>query len=218
MDTQPGVEERPELTEALEIVADQRERTRRAMHVDTRVLYGAWGLAWLIGYGSLWWAIRRGGTDFPAPWAWVVFATLLAAALVLTLVYGLRAVAGIRGGSRTASLLYDWAWFILFFGGMGGTGFIMGRADIDPLTSLMIYNTVVTLIVGAMYLAGGALLGQTPLYAIGLWTVIIGFAAALVGLPAGFLVMALGGGGGMLIGVVVEHLRLVRGRSRDVPR
>ena len=48
-------------------------------------------------------------------------------------------------------------------------------------------------------MAGGALWQQRSMYAIGTWMIATAGAASLVAMPAGYLVMALAGGGGMLL-------------------
>ena len=40
--------------EMLRMIRQQQEAARDATEPDGRVLFGAWGLAWLIGYLALW--------------------------------------------------------------------------------------------------------------------------------------------------------------------
>lgn len=52
--------------ERLRLVADTRARTHQALAPDERLLFGAWGIAWFVGFGAMWlsspsWAV--------APWS-----------------------------------------------------------------------------------------------------------------------------------------------------
>ena len=68
-------------------------------------------------------------------------------------------------------------------------------------------NAIAALVVGLLYIAGGLLWCATSMYVLGAWMALTGAAAALTGLPDSYLVMALAGGGGMLVGAVVETVR-----------
>lgn len=50
-----------------------------------------------------------------------------------------------------------------------------------------------------MYLAGGMLWRDRGQFALGVWMLIAGAGSAFAGVPGNFLVLALAGGGGMLL-------------------
>jgi hypothetical protein len=206
--------------EALAIVSAQRATARRRLVVDDRFLYAAWGLAWLIAYGLLWVASRPAPDAMPPAWGWIVFAAALTTALVVTLIRAAVVGQGVRGPSRAAATAWGATWGLAFFGGMWATTLIADQLDSTSLI-IALYNAVSCLIVGSLYLACGGLLGDKAMYAVGGWTIAIMVAATAVATAAGvgpaYLVMAFGGGGGMLAGAVaatVAHSR--KGGPRPV--
>lgn len=78
---------------AMELVTDTRARTGRALDVNNAVLYGVWGLAWLVGYLAIWLSVRGHPVyQAPAIWAFVVLGVGMVAALAVTAVTIGRAV------------------------------------------------------------------------------------------------------------------------------
>lgn len=180
----------------LAIVAAQRRRVRDA-DVDERRLFGVWGLAWVVGYGAQWWTATTSPTRTATAAGGLVFAAVAVVALVVTLVHVLRATRGVLGTSHQVGAMYGWAWTIGFVGqGLVVAG--VARADASPVVVAVVANGAACLVVGLLYMAGGALWQQVPLYVVGAWMIATAGAASLVPLPDGYLVMALAGGGGML--------------------
>ena len=67
--------------DSLAIIRAQRDVVRDSAAVDGRVLFGAWGAAWLVGYRALYASAVGRPAETPAGWAYVVFALCLAAAI-----------------------------------------------------------------------------------------------------------------------------------------
>lgn len=206
----------PDPAEGLRIIAAQTARVR-AREADSRVVFALWGVAWLVGYLPLYLTSAgvlgspgdAGGTATPAPWAYAVLGCSILAAMVGTIVYTVRASAGIRGMSASVGVMFGWSWCIAFVGMwlvLGGLARAGASSEVMQLAS----NAVACLIVGALYLGCGAFTNDRPLYAIGVWVILVAAVAVSVGLPGTYLVMAVLGGGGFLVGALVEHLR--RGR------
>lgn len=192
----------PDPREGLAIVAAQRRRVRDS-DVDPRVLFGAWGLGWLLAYGMLWWDSSGSPTGTATARGGIAFGAILLVALVVTLVHVARAGRGLAGASQRTGAMYGSAWGI----GFAGQGLIVGgivNAGANPAVIAIVANSVACLVVGMMYMAGGALWRETAMYVIGAWMIAVAAAASLVGMPAGYLVMSLAGGGGMLVGAAIS--------------
>ncbi len=204
-----AVGEHLDAAESLRIVREQQDRARAGLEPEGRALYAAWGVAWLAGYLVLWSSVR--GREQPEAWAFWVFAGALAAAVIFTMVHTITRTAGTRGVSARTGAMYGWAWLLgfltlsVFLGGLA-------RAGADAQLMGLASNGGACLVVGLLYLGGGAAFGETSLYVLGAWILLVAGGATLVGLPGTYLVMALAGGGGFLVMAAVEHVRLVRRR------
>lgn len=201
-----------DLAASAALIDAQRERLAAATDVDGRLLFGVWGVAWLVGFGALYFV---SGDDPVLPWspaaAGVLFAALDVAAIVVTTVHIARRTAGLRGTSATQGAMYGWAWF-LGFAAIGGLGYALGRAgaSIEVISATM--TIVPALLVGTLYIAGGAIWQDRTQFALGVWILLVTIVAALVGAPGLLAVMAVAGGGGMLVGGLAVALR----RRREV--
>ncbi|MBO0919647.1 hypothetical protein J1G42_02260 [Cellulomonas sp. zg-ZUI222] len=195
----------PDPREGLAIVAAQQRRVRDS-DVDDRVLFGVWGVAWLLGYGAQWWTATTSPTRTATGVGGLVFGVLAIAGLVVTLVHVTRATHGLAGTSRQVGAMYGWAWMLGFVGqGLLVAGVV--RADASPVVVTVVANGVGCLVVGLLYMAGGALWREVSMYVLGGWMIVTAAAAGLVAMPAGYLVMSVAGGGGMLVGAGLAAVR-----------
>ncbi|WP_421742810.1 hypothetical protein [Cellulomonas sp.] len=196
-------DEAPDPADALAIIAAQR-----ALAEDTRPsstwIFALWGTAWLLGYGAMWLTARDDRR--PSVLAVVVAIGLGLVAVVLTIVHVLRRTQGIAGAGARQGALFGWAWPIGFVAQsliVGG----LGRAGASDEVTGLAANAIAALVVGLLYIAGGLLWDDMGMYVVGGWMALVGAAAALTGLPASYLVMALAGGGGMLALGLVTRIR-----------
>jgi hypothetical protein len=196
--------------ETLRMIRQQQEAARDAVEPDGRVLFGAWGLAWLIGYLAMWSTARDTGT--PAAWAGWVLAGCIVGATALTIVHSVTRTSGTRGASARVGAMYGWTWFLAFtaFGVMLGA---MGDAGASAEVQAIAANGFACVIVGLLYLAGGMLFEELRMYAIGGWMLVTAVLAAFAGMPNTYFVMAVAGGGGFLVMVAVEQVIRARRRS-----
>jgi hypothetical protein len=196
--------------ETLRMIHETQDRARAANEPDGRLLYALWGLAWLLGYGLLWFSsLRTGGT--PASWAFVAFGLGLAGAMAVTTVHSIRRSSGTRGVSARSGAMFGWAWFL----GFVAYGFVMGglgRAGASDEVMALAANAVACLVVGLLYLGGGACFQDLRLYLLGVWILVVAGIATFTSLPLTYAVMALAGGGGFLLLAAVEQALLVRRR------
>jgi len=212
---------------SLRLIAAQQDKVKD-IEPDGRVLYGVWGLAWLLGYTTLYVSAVRtadaaaaasSATDpgaavgQPEPWAFLAFSVLVASAVAITIVHIMTRVSGVRGASARSGALYGWAWFISF-AAMSMVLAGLARAGATPDIMGITSNSLSCLVVGIMYLAGGAMWQETRLYVLGVWILLVAGAATIVGLPGLYLVMAAAGGGGFLLMALVEQALRARARRR----
>ncbi|WP_199424785.1 hypothetical protein [Actinotalea solisilvae] len=195
------------------ILAEQRARVRSATDVDGRVLFGAWGVAWVLGFGALWLAASRDDPPFSYGVALVVFAALLVAAMAVTGWHLAARTAGVHGASAVQGAMYGWTWFVAF-AGIFALSVALGRAGASPAVVTTVMTLVPALVVGAMYMAGGAIWGDRPQFVLGAVIGVVTVVAAFVGLPHMLGVMAAVGGGGMLAAAGVVHVRRRAVRAR----
>lgn len=199
--------------ETLRVIREQQELARDATEPDGRLLFGVWGLAWLIGYLALWSTARDSGS--PEPWAGWVLAGCIVGAMAFTIVHSVTRTAGTRGASARIGAMYGWTWFLGFttFGVLIGA---MGDAGAPPGVMAIAANGFACLVVGLMYIAGGLLFGENRMSAVGAWMLVTACVAAFAGMPNTYLVMAVAGGGGFLAMVAVEQGIRARRRSPHV--
>jgi hypothetical protein len=208
----PGSPDVPlDLAAARAIIEAQRTRVRTTAYTDDRVIFAIWATAWTVGYGVLW-ATGRDGVDRMPGWAWGVFGALIIAGVVTTVLHSLRRMSGLDGVSRRTGALYGWSWFVSFVAAqvlIGG----LARVGLPDEGVALAANGISALIVGILYMAGGALWQDRAQFVLGVWMALVAGVATLVGLPGTFAVMCLAGGGGMAVGVLAAHVAQRRGRA-----
>jgi hypothetical protein len=213
-DPADAIPDPPAPSAVADLISAQRARVAAATVVDGRLLFVAWGLAWLIGYGMMWVsADRRAG--LPPGVALGTFFALLVAAGVTTAVHVARRTSGIHGTSSTQSAMFGWAWFAVFTG-QAVLNIALGRLGVSDDVTLTVNSLVPALLVAALYMAGGAMWTDRAQFALGAWIALSTVVAAAVGPPGLLLVMSLAGGGGMLAAAAVGGT-LRAGRRRSAP-
>lgn len=189
------------------LISAQRARVARETDVDSRLLLGAWGIAWLLGFGVLYSAAGDPPlVRWPGPPAWAVFAALLTAAAVVTSVHTARRTAGVHGTSAVQGSMYGWAW-LLGFVAVFALPSALTRAGAGGAVVQVTMTLVPAVLVGVLYMAGAAIWGDQVQFALGAWILLVTVAAAFADLPGMLAVMALAGGGGMLVAASVETVR-----------
>ena len=199
----PDADAAPALADALAIIAAQRARAE-GTRPSGPLLFGVWGAAWLVGYGALWLTSRDDGSPSAAAVAVAIAGGVLA--LVVTIAHITHRTRGIAGESARQGALYGVAWPVAFLAQSMIVGGLAQAGASDEVLSLAA-NAIAALVVGLLYVAGGLLWCTYSMYVLGAWMALTGAAAALAGYPDSYLVMAVAGGGGMLVGAVVETVR-----------
>ncbi|WP_328444073.1 hypothetical protein [Amycolatopsis sp. NBC_00438] len=196
--------------ESLNLIAQQNRRMRRELGGGPARMLAAWALAWILGWGFAYYATRTG--NVPGWIAGVVVAVLFFAAIGYTTYVSARSGRGIRGPSRTVGAMYGYSWALSSIGlsvvDIRITQF--GSLSSDQVS--LLWSGTWLLLTGVMYLAGGMLWQDKLMYGLGAWMIVSSALSVLVGFPANFLVLAVCGGGGFLLGAIVYFAREKRGR------
>lgn len=196
-----------------QLTADQA-RIRRALEPDGRILAGVFGLAWLVGYGTLWVGVSDNGPRWVTPtMGGVTLAASLVIAVAVFAVHTAVRTSGVRGPSATSGAMYSVAWplaFLALFLVMSGAA----REGVDDATFSLLWGTVSPLVVGTLLMAASAAWRDWIWFGAGAWVVLVAGVAALAGYPTFNLVMSLAGGGGLVGVAVLYHAVYDRGRVR----
>jgi hypothetical protein len=197
--------------ESLAVIERQRAEVSRRLGVNPALFFWLWGVAYLLGFGSI---FLTYGTDPLLPLAsWVaavITAVLFSAAMVVSAVYGARAGRGIHGPSRMVGAMYGWSWTLGFLG-LVGVNIGLTRLGLSEDAVSLLWSGSSLLLGGVLYLAGGALWQDRFRYGLGVWMLLTGAGSVFAGVPGNFAVLSVAGGGGLL--VTAGYFTLRRGRS-----
>ncbi len=193
----------------LATIERQQRDVDAAMMRGLPVIYLVWGAGYLVGYLMLWSAWAEGNPWFtvPVPVSASVFAAIVVAASVVSTVIGIRLGRGVSGRSDFPSTVYGISWPIL------GAAFVaLGSAMIQHglpagLSSLY-FTSVFSIMTGAMYLAGAAIWHSRGQLVLGVIMIAAGAVTPFAGTPLNLLLMALIGGGALLVTGVIAAARL----------
>jgi len=203
--------------ESLRLIERERAETERTITPDPRGLLWPWGFAWVLGFGAFF--LRYGPdnrtfVDLPDWLPLTLLLVLFVAAGAFTGWFGSRISRSISGPSNRQGAMYGIAWS-LAFAGMSAVLSTTNDLLPDP-NAAMLWAGVMVALTGAMHMAGGAIWNDRNLFLLGAWTSVVN----VIGIIAGFgwhaLILAVLGGGGMLLVGTLQWLRLQRldGRGR----
>jgi len=189
----------------MDLIQDTRAKATRALAVDGGRLYGAWGLAWLLGFGAIWLSVRADPTyRTPPAWAFVVLGVCLAAALAISVLTMDRARHGVTGPSSTWRKWYGWAWVVSFT-----CVFLLTAGVAHAGASAAVIGLVASagpvLVVSVMYLVGGSLWHDGTMFIIGAWLALTIGVAVLFGTVTFDLILAIAGGGGFVMAALYDR-------------
>lgn len=195
---------------AAALIQQTTSDARRSMDPRLPQLYGAWGVAWLVGIGGMWLAVR-GQHPYTGPTtaSAVLLGVLLVSAVVVTILYVGRATRGVHGQSEVQGRIFGFAWLLGF-----GAYFTMQGALVHLGASAAVLGvlgaTGPLLITSMVYFLGAAIWLDRPMLAMGIWLAVVVAAGVWTGPVTVLLVDAIAGGGGFL--VMTGYLALRRRR------
>ncbi|GLB68726.1 hypothetical protein [Arthrobacter mangrovi] len=173
-----------DLHAAFRLVNDAEAKARQELYGNEAVIYVIWGTAWLLGYGTLH-GSRFGWLPVGSGQGLAVHGGCILAALVSTVVLISRRNRVIRGHSSYLGALYGGGWALGFLT-MGCLGAVVGAMTADFWLRSMALNGIAILIVGLMYLAGGAMFNDRNQAVLGVWFLVVNVVSLLAG-PLHFL-------------------------------
>ena len=197
--------------ESLRLIAREQATTNRRLTPDPRLVLWPWGLAWLIGFGAFFLRYGPGGhvyVDMPDFVPLTLLLGLIALAGIFTGVVGARAGRQISGPSSRQGAMYGFTWSVAFI----GMAVLFSRvSDLLPVPQAnLLWAGAMVALTGVLHMAGGALWEDRSFYALGLWISVVNIVGVVIGPGWHALIVALLGGGGMLVAGFVFWLRMPR--------
>lgn len=185
---------------ALRLIQEQQASASRQLYPDLRFYYWPWGVAWLVGFALFFLRFGPDGrvfVDLPEWLPLTVLFTLLAGAGAISGIAGARAYGQVTGDSNRRGAWYGIAWFLGYLT-MAVTNSQISDHLPEDLAGLLWAGSAVGL-TGALHLAGAAVWLDRGLLVLGTWIIVINVVGLLAGPGWHALVIAVAGGGGMLI-------------------
>jgi hypothetical protein len=142
----------------------------------------------------------------PAAVPLLVLYALMFVAFVVSGFAGARANRDISGVSSRQGLMYGLTWFAAFF--VNAVICVqLSNGLLPPAEVGLLWAATSVAIVGVLYMAGGAIWGSTDLFFLGVWLIVSDIAGVLAGPGWHSLIIALAGGGGLLVGGLLQWLK-----------
>jgi hypothetical protein len=196
--------------ESLALIERQQQEAQRRLRLNPALMFGLWGAAYLFGFGAVFLTYPTAiSLRLPGMAAAVIIGVLFASATVTSLVTGVRAGRGLRGPSRAAGAMYGCSW-TLGFCALTAVNIGVTRLGLPEDAVTVLWSGSSLLLVGVLYLAGGALFHDRFQYGLGIWMLLSGAGSVYAGVPGSFAVVSLAGGGGLLLAAGYFALRLPR--------
>jgi hypothetical protein len=194
--------------ESLRLIERERAAAEHNLTPDPRLFTWPWGLAWLVGFTLLFLRYGPDGRVFVDLPAWLPLTTLLGltlAAGVFTGVGGARAGRHVRGASSRQGAMYGFTWSIAFSGMSIALSQVNGL--LPEAESGLLWAGVMVALAGGLHMAGGAIFNDRHLFALGATISVANVVGILAGPGWHSLIIAVVGGGGMVLFGLLGWLR-----------
>ncbi|HVA21701.1 MAG TPA: hypothetical protein VNN74_06360 [Candidatus Micrarchaeia archaeon] len=200
---------------SLDLIRAQGGDAASRLWVDPAPILAGWGLAWVVGFGALYLASTR--HPLVTGWDWVA---VLLAVLVMAAAVSVRQTwwrgRGVAGPSRQTEAMYAWA-AVLGLGSAFGVDLGLTHQGLPATLAPLLWPASALVVVGLLYLTAGIVWRDRVQYGLGVWTLVTGAASTSAGVPGNFAVLALAGGGGLLVAASLAHARTRRRRGAGRP-
>lgn len=197
--------------ESLRLIEQERAQTERILTPDPRLLLWPWGVAWLIGFTVYFLRFGPNGriiVDLPSWLPLTVLMGLIIAAGIITGITGVRAGRYVSGPSSTQGAMYGITWTVALSGVAIVLSQVSGVLPDDKLN--LLWAGVMVALIGALHMAGAAIYHDRTLFVLGAWTSGINIVGVLAGAGWHSLIVAIAGGGGMIVAGTLQWLKLRR--------
>ncbi|MEU4577382.1 hypothetical protein ACBI99_22935 [Nonomuraea sp. ATR24] len=193
----------PSPEETLRVIEQQRAATARALQPNPLRMYVPWGVAWLVGFTAFFLHYGLHGESYAPIGQMQALTVLMVAQIVAGSVaaYEIVRMSGhTRGDNQARGTMYGYTWFA----GMVLMILIAMRVSplLPPELSGLLWAGGMLTVVAILYMAGGALWLQWPMFFLGVWIAAVNGVGVLVG--AGWhalLTAVLLGGGQIAVGL-----------------
>ncbi|WIM96758.1 transporter [Actinoplanes oblitus] len=194
--------------EALRLIDLERANLERELAPDPRLMYWPWGLAWLIGSGLFflrWGPDERVLVALPDWLPITVMTVLLMVAGTITGMLGARSSRAVRGLSTRQGQMFGFAWSA----GIAGLVLVFSRlSDVVPVSRQgILWGGGLVALIGALYMAGAAIWDDRSTFVLGAWISGINIVGVLAGPGWHALIVAVAGGGGLLVAGLIGWSR-----------
>ncbi|MFI7446608.1 hypothetical protein ACIBQX_03830 [Nonomuraea sp. NPDC049714] len=175
-------EQPPAPEDTLRLMEEQRAATVRALSGDPLLLYAPWGIAWLLGFSAFFLHYGLDGVSY-APISQMQALSVLMGAQLLAggvAAFGIVRMAGvIRGGTSAKGAMFGYAWF----GGMVLMSVIGIRFSpmLPPAETGLLWAGISLMVVAVLYMAGGAIYHNWPMFFIGVWIAAVDALGVILG-------------------------------------
>jgi hypothetical protein len=197
--------------ESLALIQRQRAETERQLTPDPRLFLWPWGAAWLLGFTLYFLRFGPDGRVFVPMPSWLpltVLLVLIFAAGIVSGINGARAGRAVSGPSSEQGVMYGITWSVAF----AGMAIVLAQvSDFLPEDKVnLLWAGAMVALTGALHMVGGAIYRDRSLFALGIWTSVINVVGVLVGAGWHSLIVAVLGGGGMLLAGYLAWKKLPR--------
>jgi hypothetical protein len=197
--------------ESLRLIESERAEAERILTPDQRLFLWPWGFAWLIGFTVYYLRFGPDGRVLVALPEWLPLLTLVVLMIgagIVTGVAGARAGRWISGPSSRQGILYGITWSVAFF----GMSTVLSRvSEFVPDAELnLLWAGAMVALTGALHMAGGAIYNDRNLFVLGAFVSVVNVVGVIVGPGWHSLILAVAGGGGMLVAGAVAHAKAAR--------
>ncbi|MBG6239219.1 hypothetical protein IWX78_002198 [Mycetocola sp. CAN_C7] len=206
----------------LDLLQVQQRSVTTQMGSFVGVITATWGVAWLVGFLLLWLIDgARPGFALPLPIAAWGFGILIAIAIVISIVLGVRNSRGVKSSPASVftGAVYGSTWSVSMIAlYVFGAGLLVN--GMPPSVASIYFPSAFVLMTGVLFMVSGAIWHAIPALVSGIWLVVVAVVAPFFQYPNHYLFLALAGGGAFIALAIGSEIyaRRVRRSARSGAR